>query len=101
MSSNDPSITIASITRKQENIAVVIGVIFALTLCTFFFTYAMLVDKGYSGALWLMGSSSILMLLTLIYLKQVSFFLTRLWLGRKPAYREVIASMSAATHPNL
>jgi len=100
MTSNDPSATIASITKKQENIAVVIGVIFALTLCTYFFTYAMLVDKGHSGGLWLMGLSSILMLLILIYLKQVSFFLTRLWLGRKPAYREAFASIAdnASSH---
>ncbi|PIP02414.1 MAG: hypothetical protein COW18_13530 [Zetaproteobacteria bacterium CG12_big_fil_rev_8_21_14_0_65_54_13] len=97
MTSSDPSATIASITKKQENIAVVIGVTFALTLCIYFFTYAMLVDKGYSGGLWLMGISSILMLLILIYLKPVSFFLTRLWLGRKPAYREAIAAMTAGT----
>jgi len=97
MTSSDPSATIASITKKQENIAVVIGVTFALTLCIYFFTYAMLVDKGYSGGLWLMGISSILMLLILIYLKPVSFFLTRLWLGGKPAYREAIAAMTAGT----
>ncbi|MDX8405319.1 MAG: hypothetical protein R8K50_04130 [Mariprofundus sp.] len=95
MSSNETSDTIIAITKKQENIAVVIGVVFALTMCTYFFTYAMMVDKGNSGALWLMGISSVLMLLTLIYLKPVSFFLTRMWLGRKPAYREAIATMSA------
>jgi len=84
-----------SVKKKQENIAVVIGVIFALTLCTYFFTYAMLVDKGLSGALWLMGTSSILMLLVLIFLKQVSFFFVRLWLGRRPGYREAIDELSA------
>ena len=81
MSSPDREESIATIKKTQENIAVVIGTIFALTMCVYFFTYAMLVDKGLSGGLWTMGISSVLMLLILIYLKPVSFFLTRLWLG--------------------
>ncbi|WP_018294989.1 hypothetical protein [Mariprofundus ferrooxydans] len=97
MTSNDTSDILASIRKTQENIAVVIGVIFTLIMCIYFFTYAMMVDRGYSGALWLMGISSILMLLALIYLKKVSFFFTRLWLGRKAPYRDVIATMSANT----
>ncbi|TLS66976.1 hypothetical protein FE236_04095 [Mariprofundus erugo] len=95
MSSHDTTDAITTIRKKQENIAVVIGVAFTLTLCIYFFTYAMLVDKGNSVGLWLMGISSLLMLLTLIYLKQVSFFMARLWLGRKPELREAFASLRA------
>jgi len=94
-SANDQSRIIASIRQTQENIAVVIGVVFALTMCVYFFTYAMLVDKGLSGALWIMGISSIIMLLTLIKLKPVSFFLAKLWLGRKPDYREAFSMLAA------
>jgi len=95
MSENDQSIIIESIRKKQENIAVVIGVVFALTMCVYFFTYAMLVDKGLSGALWIMGISSVLMLLTLIKLKPVSFFFARLWLGRRPDYRDAFSVIAA------
>jgi len=78
------------IRKTQENIAVVIGVIFALTLSVYFFTYAMLVDKGLSSLLWAMGISSIVMLLILIRLKTVSMWITSVWLGRKPQYRQAL-----------
>ncbi len=95
MSEHDQSMIIESIRKKQENIAVVIGVVFALTMCVYFFTYAMLVDKGLSGALWIMGISSILMLLGLIKLKPVSFFFAKLWLGRKKDYRDAFSVIAA------
>jgi hypothetical protein len=75
---------------------VVIGTIFALTMCVYFFTYAMLVDKGLSGGLWTMGISSTLMLLILIKLKSVSFFLARLLLGRRADFRDTFAGLTAA-----
>jgi len=96
MTENDQTVMIESIKKKQENIAVVIGVVFALTMCIYFFTYAMLVDKGLSGALWLMGISSLLMLLALIKLQRISFFIVRLWLGRRPLYRDALAVLAAA-----
>ena len=96
MSSPDREEAIARIKKTQENIAVVIGTIFALTMCVYFFTYAMLVDKGISGGLWIMGISSIVMLLILIKLKSVSFFLTRLWLGRRAELRDTFANLTAA-----
>jgi len=95
MAGNDQSVIIESINKKQENIAVVIGVVFALTMCVYFFTYAMLVDKGLSGGLWVMGLSSLAMLLVLIKLKPVSFFFARLWLGRRPNYSDAFAVIAA------
>lgn len=86
------------IKKTQENIAVVMGTVFALTLCIYFFTYAMLVDKGLSGLLWTQFISAILMLLMLIQLKRVSFFLTRLWLGRKAELRDAFAGL---THKDI
>jgi len=95
MTANDQSVIIELIRKKQENISVVIGVVFALTLCVFFFTYAMLVDKGLSGELWMMGLSSVAMLLVLIKLKPVSFFFARLWLGRRPHYSDAFTVIAA------
>ncbi|HCS13267.1 MAG: hypothetical protein COS82_02185 [Zetaproteobacteria bacterium CG06_land_8_20_14_3_00_59_53] len=96
MSNTQRAESIAHIKKVQENVAVTIGTIFALTMCTYFFTYAMLVDKGLSGALWMMGLSSVAMLLVLIKLKAVSFFLTRLWLGRRAGLRDTFATLTAA-----
>jgi len=95
MPEHDQAMIIESIRKKQENIAVMIGVVFALTMCVYFFTYAMLVDKGLSGALWIMGISSILMLLALIKLKPISFFFAKLWLGRKKDYRDAFSVIAA------
>jgi len=94
-SGNDQTTIIESIKKTQENIAVIIGVLFTLTMCIYFFTYAILVDKGLSGPLWMMGISSIVMLLVLFRLKPVSFFFARLWLGRRPHYSDVFSLIAA------
>ncbi len=86
--------------KTQENIAVVIGVFIALTLSVYFFTYAMLVDKGLEGMLWMQGLSAITMVLILIYLKQVSYVLAKLWLGRKSEFRDALASVKLADISN-
>ncbi len=91
--SDQPDI-IDRLRKTQENIAVVIGVIIALTLSIYFFTYAMLVDKGLSGLLWTQGLSAIAMVLMLIYLKPVSFLLARIWLGRRADNRRALESVS-------
>jgi len=94
MSDNELDETIESVRKKQENISVGIGVFFTLTLCTYFFTYARLVDVMNVGGLWFMGISTILMLVILFKLQKCAFFLVRLWLGNKPAFRDAIAKLS-------
>ena len=96
MSENSEQVSIDALKKTQENIAVVIGVFIALTLSVYFFTYAMLVDKGYSGMLWTQGISSLLMLATLLKLKRVSIFLARLLLRRKAAHKQFFATKSIA-----
>ncbi len=81
---------IERVRKIQENIAVVIGVIIALTLSVYFFTYAMLVDKGLTDLLWAQGISAVIMVLILIYLKPISLAITRLWLRRRPEYRAIL-----------
>ncbi len=95
MSDNEREAIIASIRKRQENIAVAIGVTIAMTLSTFFFTYALLVDRGLSGALWMMAIATVVMLGILIKLKSVAFFVVRLWLGWQPRYKAVLATMTA------
>jgi len=93
-SGNDQTMIIQSIRKIQENIAVGIGVMFTLTMCVYFFTYSILVNKGLSGALWMMAISSMVMLLILFRLKPVSFFFTRLWLGHRANYRDAFSLIS-------
>jgi len=84
------------IKKTQENISVFIGTLFTVTMCIYFFTYALLADRGLSAALWAMGISVIVMLLILAYLKRVSFFLTSLWLGHRSELRDAFAKLHAA-----
>ncbi len=95
MSSTDQSSIIASIRKIQETIALTIGVILAVTLSVYFFTYAMVVDKGLMTILWMMAISSLIFVLALFRLQTVSFFVARLWLGRKAEYQDVFPLISA------
>ena len=96
MSRNHSSNPLETIRKTRENIAVVLGTIISLVLCVYFFTYGTLVDSSMTGLFWVEAISAIPMVLALVYLKQVSFFLTRLWLGRRPECRETLASMTAS-----
>ena len=95
-SASDREMIITSIRKTQENFAVAVGVVITLMLCIYFFSYAQLADRGLSGALWFMAISTVLMVVALFRLKSVSFFLARVWLGRRPRYRDAFSTISAS-----
>jgi len=95
VSGNNQDMIIASIRKTQENIAVITGVVITLMLIIYFFSYAQLADRGLSGALWVMAASTVFMVLILFRLKPVSFFLARLWLGRRAGYKDAFAVIVA------
>lgn len=96
MSEQDRDAAIRDIRKTQENFAIGIGFVIAMTLSIYFFTYAMLTDKGLHGLLWFQAVSTIVMVLMLIRLKSISFFCAKLLLGRRTRYRNVLATMSLA-----
>ena len=80
------------------------GFVIAITLSVYFFTYAMLTDKGLHRLLWFQAISTVVMVFMLIKLKSISFFCARILLGRRAKYREVLASMTLADlagHTNI
>jgi len=87
---------LARLRRIQENIAVMIGVVIALMLSLYFFTYAMLVDRGLTELLWAQAISAVIMVVVLFRLQQVAFFLLRLWFGRKREYRQLLRGLTLA-----
>ncbi len=95
MSDDEQNSIIASIRKTQENIALTIGVFLAVMLSVYFFTYAMVVDKGLMTVLWLMVISSLVFVGVLFRLQTVSFFVARLWLGRRSEYQHVFPLISA------
>ncbi|MDX8401664.1 MAG: hypothetical protein R8K47_03430 [Mariprofundaceae bacterium] len=80
----------ARLRRWQENIAVGIGAAIGILLSVYFFTYAMLIDKGLSGWLWFELVSALIFVLILFRLRQVSRLIVRLTLGRKSPFRELM-----------
>jgi len=94
MSRNDPNSALETIIKIREKIAITIGSIITVMLCVYLFTYSSLLYSSLSYLFWVEAISLIPMIVTLFYLKSVSFFLTRLWLGRRPGCREVLASMT-------
>lgn len=87
---------IAQIKKTHENFMVSLGVLIGTLLVVYFFTYGALVDSPTSSMIWFEVVTSILMVLALIFLKRVSFFLTRLKLGRRADCAAVLAQLTIA-----
>jgi len=96
MADQDRADIIRRIKKTQENIGITIGIIVIFILLFYFFTYAQLATAGWTGLFWAEGVTALLWVLVLFRLGPISFFFARLWLGRRAAYREVLASITRA-----
>ena len=96
MTDQDRAALIRAIKKTQENIAIAIGITVVLILLVFFFSYAQLADRGLTDLLWLQGFTALLLVFVLFRLGPIAFFCTRLLLGRRARYREVLASITRA-----
>ena len=91
---------IRRIKKTQENIGITIGIIVIFILLFYFFTYPHLVTDGKIGLSYVEAVTTLLWVLVLYRLGPISFFLTRLWLGRRAAYREVLSTITRADLSN-
>jgi hypothetical protein len=96
MSEQETLNAVQRIKKTHENLVVFVGVLIGMILLVYFFTFAMLVDKGLTALIWFEIITTILMALMLVFLKKVGFFLTRLLLGRNPDCRAVLAVLKTA-----
>lgn len=93
MPQQDTLNAIKQIKKTLENFMVTVGIISAIILIFYFFTYGALVDTIGSSLIWFEVITSIMVLFVLIFLKRVSFFLTRLKLGRRADCSTILAKM--------
>ena len=93
MPQQDTRSAIAQIKKTHENFMVSLGVLIGTILVVYFFTYGALVDSVTSSLIWFEVITSILLVFVLLFLKRVSFFLTKLKLGRRAEYRTVLANL--------
>lgn len=94
---------IAAIERLQNilgNIKVITGIAIGTVLLLYFFSYAMLVDQGMSGALWFEVVTTVLCVLGLVYLNSVAFFMLKTLYQRRKQYRDVFPVLTAGNIGN-
>jgi len=87
---------IKRIKKTQENMAIAIALTVIFILLFYFFTYPRLVTAGSIGLSWAEAVTTLFWVLVLFRLGPISFFFTRLWLGRRPAYRELMSTLTRA-----
>ena len=76
---------ISQIQKTQRRVAITIGIIMGVTMSIYFFTFAMLIDRGLTVVLWTEAVTTILFIAAYIFLNRISFRLTRLvYVGREP-----------------
>ena len=97
VASSQPDISIIrKIKKAHENITIVAGVTIGMILLTYFFTFAQLVDSGYFGLVLFETVSSIVLVIALIFLRQVSFFFVKLFYGHRSACKAFLAAVTAS-----
>lgn len=74
---------IETIQKTQRRIAVTSGVIMGVLMSVYFFSFAMLIDRGMFGALLVEIITSIAFVIAYIFMNTLSFRLTRLLLSRR------------------
>lgn len=87
---------IQRVKRFYNNFAVTLGIGIGFILGIYFFTFSELVDKAPPIVWKIQALTTVLMVIVLIYIKRVSFFATRLWLGRRPSYQPIFATCRSA-----
>lgn len=96
MPTQDTLNAIVQIKKTHENFMVSIGILIGVILVVYFFTYGALVDSVTSSLIWFEVITSVMMVVVLVFLRRVCFFLTRLKLGRRVEYAQLLHRMDVA-----
>lgn len=81
--------------NTQGNVKVFSAIPMGVLMILYFFSYATLVDKGMTGALMFEIVTTILFLLALIYLNQVSFVVVKYLYRNKRPHRDLLIHLNA------
>lgn len=92
---HDPK-TIDKIKRLHSRISVIAGVGMGIILSIYFFTFGMLIDSGRSALLWAEIVTTVLFVFGLIYLKKLSFAVTRVLLSTNADCRAAFKGLKVA-----
>lgn len=94
MNENAASETLGKIKRTHERVALIAGVIMAVAISSYFFTFSDLLNSGASGWVWFEIVSLVLFVFGLIFLKRLALFITRLILSGDDECRRVLKDLT-------
>ena len=84
---------IGRIKKKQENIAVTIGVLFGTILGIYFFTMSELLNRGLHFLVQMQIVTAVLIVIGLIFVRKIAFFVVRFLMAGKAEYKPIFASI--------
>lgn len=87
--------TIEALQQSYNNIKIFTAVPMGVILLLYFFTFAMLVDKGMHGALMFQIITAVLFVFYFIFINQAAFVILKLLKKNKTQYREILPLMQA------
>lgn len=96
MSVSSPADVVRAVKSAHGSIMTITGVVIGIILVFYFFSFAQLIDRGYTGMVWFQTISSVVMVIILCTLKRFAFVLLKLFYGRRAAYRPLLSIIRAA-----
>ncbi len=96
MKSDNTLNILKKIQKTQNNIVMYSAITMGMILIIYFFTFAMLVDKGYKSILMFEIVTSIIFFASFFFLNKIAFHATRLLYRRRQPHSSIIRMLSAA-----
>lgn len=96
MTQEDEISAIERLQNSQSNVKVFTAIPMGVVMILYFFSYATLVDKGMTGALWFEIITTVMFVLALVYLNQVSFAIIRFLYKNKRPYSDLLNHITAS-----
>ncbi len=80
--------------KTFNRITTTIGVTIGVILLLYFFSFATLIDKAPAILFEIQATTAIFFIIALVYVKRISFFLTKLLLAKRESYAALIELIS-------
>lgn len=96
MISDNKLIILQKIQKTQNNIVIYSAITMGMILIIYFFTFALLVDKGYKQILLFEIVTSILIFVSFFFLNKIAFHATRFLYRKRQPYGNIVQLLSAS-----
>ncbi len=87
--------SIRKLKKRSENATIALGVTISTILILYFFSFATLIDKAPPAFITVQAVTTVLFVVALFFLKKIAYSFTKLTLGRRSPYRQLLANLTA------